>query len=188
VKRFFARVAAACLALAAAVAAAQATQRMPGQGQAEKSDWELQQEERFFKETEVKTPPYFREDDLLEFQLARTTSFRFYVDKASISVGPDLVVRYTLVARSPLGAENVSYEGIHCKGRRHKVYALGQGDRSWRPVVQDWQEADKAWTRVLHREYFCPMHRAIFSAAEGIDALRRGGHPHRQGFGAGSAN
>jgi hypothetical protein len=30
----------------------------------------------------------------------------------------------------------------------------------------------------LWREYFCPHAIAIDDTAEGIDALRRGGHPH----------
>lgn len=181
------RLLAACLALAALPALAQPTQSIPGQAPAEKSDWELRQEEKLFKEAEVRLPPYFNEADLVEFTVSRTTSFRFFVDKASIAIGPDLVVRYTLVARSPQGAENVTYEGIRCKAGSYKVYAFGQSSRSWRPVNQEWQLTDKLWTRVLRREYFCPMHRAIYTVAEGVDALRRGGHPDRENF-SGSAN
>ncbi len=176
-------VAAACAALALQ-AAAQPTQRIPGQAPAEKSDYEIEQERRRgLMEGEVKLPPYFKEGDLIEFEVTRASSMRFYVDHASISVGKDLVVRYTLVARSPQGAENVSYEGIHCKGGTFRVYAFGQSGGKWRPVDLGWQPTDKLWARVLRREYFCPMHRAIFTVAEGVDALRRGGHPDRDNVG-----
>jgi len=144
---------------------------------AEKSEWEIEQEKRDWKEGEVKLPAFFKGDDLIEFQVARTTSLRFYIDPASLSVGADGVVRYTLVARSPSGAENVSYEGLHCKTSSHRIYALGQGNGTWKQVTADWKPASTLWARVLRREFFCPSQLSIFSTAEGLDALRRGGHP-----------
>lgn len=174
----------AAAALVGAQALAQPTQTLPGQAPGPKSDWEREQEERDFRETAVKLPPFFREEDLVEFRVAPTTSFRFYIDRASLSVGEDGVVRYTLVARSPQGAENVTYEGIRCRAGLYRVYALGHRDRSWKPVNLDWRPTDKVWTRVLRREYFCPMHRPIDTVAEGLDALRRGGHPDRDNAGS----
>lgn len=171
-RRRLAGLAAAALALAAA----------PGllaQPADQKSDWELEQEKRFIKEGEVRLPPRYREEDLLEFEVGRTVSFRFYIDKASISIDADQVVRYTLVARSPRGVENVSYEGIHCTSGRTRGYAVGQPGGGWRPVNQDWAEVQKLWTRVLRTDYFCPLHRAIYNPAEGVDALQRGGHRDR---------
>jgi hypothetical protein len=178
---------AALCALVALQALAQSqgpTQAIPGQRPAEKSDYELEQERKGgLIEGAIKLPPYFKEGDLMEFEATRASSMRFYVDRASISVGDDLVVRYTLVARGPQGGENVSYEGIHCKGNTHRIYAFGRSDRTWRPVDLGWQMTDKLWSRVLRRDYFCPNHRAIFNVAEGIDALRRGGHPDRENIG-----
>lgn len=171
-RRRVAGLAAAALALAAA----------PGllaQPSGHKSDWEIEQEERLIKEGEVKLPPYFREEDLVEFQVGRTVSFRFFIDKASLGIDADQLVRYTLVARSPQGVENVSYEGIHCKSGRTRAYAVGQAGGRWRKVNQDWTDVQKPWTRVLRTDYFCPLHRAIYNAAEGVDALRRGGHRDR---------
>jgi hypothetical protein len=144
------------------------------------SDWERRQAEREFREAAVALPPYFREEDLVEFAVAPTTRFRFYVDRGSLSVGEDGVVRYTLVARSPQGAQNVTYEGIRCRAGMHRVYALGQPDRNWKPVTLDWQPTDRLWVRVLRREYFCPMGLPVHDVAEALDALRRGGHPERQ--------
>lgn len=181
------RLAALAAFLCAAQAPAQPAQMLLAQASGPKSDWEREQEERNFREAAVKLPPFYREEDLVEFRVASTTSFRFYVDRASLSVGEDGVVRYTLVARSPQGAENVTYEGIRCKTGTHRVYALGQRDRTWKPVSLDWRPTDKLWTRVLRREYFCPLHRPIDTAAEGLDALRRGGHPDRDNWGTGGA-
>jgi hypothetical protein len=88
------------------------------------------------------------------------------------------VVRYTLVARSPSGVENVSFEGIRCNARTHKVYALGRDDGAWSPVAQsDWQPTASPWARALRRQFFCPHDIAVANAAEGLEALRRGRHP-----------
>lgn len=170
-------------ALAGIALAALALAASPGlqaQSSPFKSDWEEEQEKRIVREGEVKLPARFREEDLLEFEVGRTVSFRFYVDGASLNVGADEVVRYTLVARSPQGVENVSYEGIHCKSGRTKVYAVGHADGQWRSVNQEWVDVQKLWTRVLRTDFFCPLHRAIYDAQEGVDALRRGGHRDRR--------
>lgn len=143
------------------------------------SDWEREQEARGHQESDVRLPPYYREQDLIEIRMPPAASLRFYVDAASVTVTRDLVVRYTLVARSAQGAENVSYEGLRCAGPQHRVYALGQRGGVWKAVDAPWKPAGQVWARVLAREYFCPLRRTILSSAEGLDALRRGGHPER---------
>ena len=174
----------ALLALQAMAQSQGPSQQIPGQRPPEKSDYELEQERlRGLVEGQVKLPPYFKESDLMEFDVTRASSMRYFVDRASISVDKDLVVRYTLVARGPQGGENVSYEGIHCAGSRYKIYARGQSGGKWKQVDLDWQPADKQWTIVLRRDYFCPNHRAIHTVAEGVEALRRGGHPDRDNIG-----
>ena len=101
----------------------------------------------------------------------------------------DGVVRYTLVARSSSGAENVSYEGIRCRAGTYRVYALGsksgapwsqRGASEWRPIEQKTLHRQH---HALWREYFCPHRVPIVDAAEGADALARGGHPDRGGAG-----
>ena len=97
------------------------------------------------------------------------------------------MVRYTLLARSTTGAESVSFNGLRCKGGMHKVYASGRSaDKSW-SVARDreWKELQARSVsrphQALMRDYFCPAGIAITSRDEGIDALRRGGHPHAVG-------
>lgn len=143
------------------------------------SDWEREQERRGLREDEIRLPPYFREQDLVEIRMPPAASLRFYVDAASVTLSSDLVVRYTLVARSAQGAENVSHEGLRCSGPLHRVYALGQAGGVWKTVDSPWKPAGQVWAHVLAREYFCPLGRTILSSAEGVDALRRGGHPER---------
>ena len=152
----------------------------PGAAAQPKTDWEKAQEEREWKETEVRLPPYPKGDGLVEFFVSGSTSFRFYIDPASLAVGPDGVVRYTLVARSPSGVDNVTYEGIRCSTGLYKIFAAGNDGR-WTPRSADWRaiepKAVQRWHNELRGRYFCPLRLPIQSAAEGLSALRQGGHP-----------
>jgi hypothetical protein len=146
-----------------------------------KSVWEEEQEKLGWKEDEVRLPPYPRDANLIEFPVSSGATFRFFIDAASLSVGQDGVVRYTLVARSPAGASNVSYEGIRCSSKSYKVFAQGAGG-AWSPSRQsEWRFIEartiQRWHNVLYFEFLCPRHRPIENAAEGVEALRRGGHP-----------
>ena len=147
------------------------------------SDWEKQNEGRLTKEAAEaapELPPYPRREDLIEFFVSSASDFRFFVDRASISV-KDRIVRYTLVARSPSGVDNVSYEGINCPAGEYQVYARGRSDGTWLSRPGPWQEISprsvQRWHNALYREFFCPNRIAIGDAAEGVHALERGGHP-----------
>ena len=173
------RLLACLLAGMAGAAAAQNTNDLP-QNLGGKSDWELEQEKRNWQEADVRLPPYPRDDALIEIRVSSDTRFRFFVDPASLSSGPDGVVRYTLVARSPSGYANVSYEGIRCAAKEFKVFALG-GDGRWTGRAGEWRpiepKAFQRWHNELYAWFLCPNRQPIASAAEGADALRRGGHP-----------
>jgi len=151
-----------------------------------KSDWEIEVERRGWKESEYKLPAPPKPADLIEFFVSSATDFRFFVDPQSLSVGSDGVVRYTLVARSPSGAENVSYEGIRCSEGWLRVYAYGRPGGGWSERDSEWRPIEtktvQRWHNALRREFFCPQRVPIFDPAEGIDALRRGGHPNAAGL------
>jgi len=166
-----ASVAALCLALAACAA--------PGPLE---SDWQRAQEAKNWHEGQLALPPYPKRGNLVEFVPGPRTDFRFFVDPTSLSVGSDGVVRYVVVARSPQGAESVSYEGLHCSDEQYKIYATGRADERrwveargapWRPVAQ----RAGPWRRTLAEDFFCPGGSPIFTAAEGAEALRHGGNP-----------
>lgn len=134
-------------------------------------------------------PAYPRASGLLPFFVSAASDFRFFVDAASLSVGGDGVVRYTLVARSPQGADSVSFEGMRCDTREVRGYATGRADGTWSRRDTPWRKIEsrsvQRWHNALAAEYFCPGNIPILSPAEGADALRRGGHP-RANHAAGS--
>ena len=153
------------------------------------SDWEREQGRRQWTEGAVTLPATPQPANLLPFFVSAASDFRFFVDGASLSVGKDGVVRYTLVARSPQGVENVSYEGMRCESREVRGYATRRADGSWSRRDTPWRRIlprnAQRWHNALAAEYFCPGKAAIQDAAEGVEALRRGGHP-RAGLAPGS--
>ena len=150
-----------------------------------KGDWEREDDRRNWKEGVVTLPAAPKPENLIEFFPSSASSFRFFVDSASVSVA-DGVVRYTLVARSASGYDNVSYEGLRCKEDSVRVYAYFEGGK-WSRSESDWKPIEarsvQRWHNELRSRYFCPKHLSIMSAAEGVDALRRGGHPMAAGIG-----
>lgn len=148
----------------------------------DKSDWEREQEKRNWREGEVSLPAYPSAQGLLPFFVSSASSFEFFVDAASLSVGADGVVRYALVARSPQGAESVSYEGIRCSTREVRIYATGRvADRAWSRRAGPWRRIEtrsvQRWHNALAAEYFCAGGIILRSPQEGVAALRGGGHP-----------
>jgi hypothetical protein len=132
----------------------------------------------------VALPAYPRASGLIEFTVSPGT-MRFFVDAPSLSVAEkEGVVRYTLVARSPENAENVSYEALSCLTGQYRVQAVGRTDRTWAARGGEWRAVSDTWRRALYKEYFCPQNELIHSAAEGVRALQQGGHPFSRGFGA----
>jgi CNP1-like family protein len=147
------------------------------------SDWERKNAERLALTPEDRPalPPYPKKNDLVEIYVSATADFKYLVDASSLNVAPkQREVRYVLVARSPSGVENVSYEVIRCPDQ-YRVLAVGQRDGRWGGQPGDWREITKgtslSWQYALSRNYFCPHRDPIRSKDEGVYALEHGVHP-----------
>ncbi len=113
-----------------------------------------------WQELLAELPPAPRDADLVTFSVSGASQYRFAIDAYTLSIGSDGVYRYVLVATSPAGSRNVTYEGIRCETAEKKLYAIGQPDGSWV------RARSAAWTRIeevgnnrqqaaLMKEYFC---------------------------------
>jgi hypothetical protein len=152
-----------------------------------KSDWERQNEGRLARDEGgsgsplENLPPFPRGENLAEFSGGGAGDFRFFVDRTSLSVSKDRIVRYVLVARSPSGVDNVTYEGINCREAEYRIYAVGRADGTWASRPGEWRpiarENVQRWHSALRDEYFCPSGIPIENAADGVRALQRGGRP-----------
>lgn len=120
----------------------------------------LLDEDPDWQEGEVVMPPPVEESRLRAFSSGSVSSNRFFVDEGSVSVGEDRVVRYTLVVRTPGGAESVTFEGLRCATGERRIYASGRSNGEWTPMKNSaWQPiTDNAYNRpraALAREHFC---------------------------------
>ena len=91
-------------------------------------EYDFDENTKAWKEIQTRLPPYPKAENLVEFSVSSATSNRFYIDYNSIDVGADGVVRYTVLIRSPQGAETVSCEGLRCENGERQLYAFGHRD------------------------------------------------------------
>lgn len=113
-----------------------------------------------WQEGEVAMPPAPEAARLRAFDVGSPSPNSFLVDEGSVSVGADGVVRYTVIVRTPGGAENVTFEGIRCATGERRIYASGRKDGSWTPMKNSaWQPiGDNTYNRpraALAYDYFC---------------------------------
>lgn len=134
-----------------------------------------------WKESDYKLPPFPQDANLIEFYVGPAETAKFYIDQSSIDAGhDDGVVRYTMVVKTAGGATNVSYEGIYCDAQKLRIYATGRSDGTWSEARNsEWKTMTGTNKRelALARNYFCPNFSPIYSAKEGIRALKLGGNP-----------
>jgi hypothetical protein len=112
-----------------------------------------------FKEDALSLPAYPDDAALIEFRPRGNSKNRFYVDRNSVSLGSDWVVRYTAVIKSPSGVANVSYEAMRCKTSAYKVYAYGTRNGAWTNAREPkWQDVDRtaaSFRYSLWADYLC---------------------------------
>jgi CNP1-like family len=117
------KVVACCLLLFAGHAASQLRDADP--------DW---------RESEVPVPPAFEASRMIQLDMPRHMSVKLGVDPETLRITPDGIVRYVMVAQSPSGTVNATYEGIRCLTAEVKVYARYTASKVWTPVGNpEWQ-------------------------------------------------
>jgi len=118
-------------------------------------------EEKPFTEDVLNLPGFPDDAALIEIRPRGHSKNRFYIDRNSVSLGADRVVRYTAVIKSPSGVANVSYEGMRCKTSEYKVYAYGTRDRTWATTRKPkWQDVDGTTANLrysLRVDYLCDI-------------------------------
>ena len=130
-----------------------------------------------WKEVDAPPPPALRTQGLIPLETSASIGLRFGVDPASVSVGPDGVVRYVVVASSSTGTVNAMYEGLRCNTAEVKVYARHNPDRGWVPVQgAEWQplqnRPNSRHSLVVARTGACIGHGTSGTASEIVRALR----------------
>jgi hypothetical protein len=131
-----------------------------------------------WQEMAVQLPGPPRDADLVPFSVSATATQQFAIDSRSLRVGEDGVIRYTLVAISPSGARNITYEGIRCAAFEKKLYAFGRADGTWsrsrrdqwEPIVRNAANRQQA---TLAQDYFCDGNTVAGNAGIMLERVRR---------------
>lgn len=131
-----------------------------------------------WKESDAPAPPTFSPEKLLPLNMPRYVTLKFGIDPATLTITPDGIVRYVVVARSDSGAISAFYEGILCAKGEVKRYARSHGDGPWRVVaapqwraLNDNQPSPHAW--VFARQGACEANTAASSVEDIVRALRK---------------
>ena len=130
-------------------------------------------------ETAAQLPPYPKAENLIPFNVSSATRNSFFVDSASISVGADKVVRYTVVIDAAGGARNVSYEGMRCENGERRLYAYGHPDGTWSKARNAGWESIRfrsllSYHKALYEDHFCSDGVNVRDAKAAVESLRRG--------------
>ena len=110
---------------------------------------------------QITFPQAPRKADLIPLDSELTDRrYEYFIDRASISMGGDQVLRYTVVLQSDSGARNVFYEGISCATSEFKTYAYATQSGEFRPMTSaSWRKlsttAPYDYRRLLAQRYVC---------------------------------
>lgn len=129
-------------------------------------------------EVAAQLPPYPKAENLIEFNVSSATRNRHFIDKESISVGADNVVRYTVVIEAAGGARNVSFEGLRCESGERRLYAYGHADGTWSKAREAGWENIKlrsllSYRKTLFEELFCSDGIHVRDGKEAVQNLQR---------------
>lgn len=95
-----------------------------------------------WQEVEVPPPPSFQVDHLVPIEMPRHMTVKLGVDPQTLTITPDGIVRYVMVASSPGGTTFAMYEGIRCLTGEVKTYARQGSDGQWNAI------RDPQWKRL----------------------------------------
>lgn len=141
----------------------------------------VEPEQKPQQELEVALPAFpDKTSSWLRFETTAVTKNRFFIDRDSLSIGEDGVIRYALIIQSPSGVKNVSFEGMRCNSAEIKQYAWGGPDGQWSPARNpQWQviRADRMNGQhvTLMEQYFCTTDAVIRKASDIVRLLEKGG-------------
>jgi len=114
-----------------------------------------------WREGEAKYPDPPKDENLVRLAIDRLGGgFEVFLDRPSLTIGEDGIVRYTVVLRTRQGANNVYYEGIRCDTQAYKTYAYGTLKGGFKELrTARWRDISPTgggdYHYELYSDYFC---------------------------------
>jgi CNP1-like family len=116
-------------------------------------------------------------ENLLPFYVSAIATQSFAIDAKSLTVGTDGVIRYTLMARSESGVQNISYEGVRCESWEKKLYAFWHQTGNWSRSRRDrWEQVERNIANrpqaALIKDYMCEGKTIAGNAEQILERIR----------------
>jgi len=133
------------------------------------------------QELDVVLPAYPEKKNLMDLKIATDgMQFTVYLDKTSLVLGEDGVVRYTVVLVPGSGVWNVSYEGLRCGEKQYRRFAYGL-DGIWQSLnASPWRDVRGSGANryrvILYEHYFCNLMRPDQSVEQMLDSFSENWH------------
>ncbi len=113
-----------------------------------------------WQEQAATLPPFPANQDLLAIEMTGPTNVTANLDRSTLQVGDDGVVRAVYVITSSGGVRNTFFDGFRCATRQYKTYAYSVGTAEWtRATNTAWKDIQRrsinAVRDTLHEDYFC---------------------------------
>lgn len=89
-----------------------------------------------WSESAAPPPPSYEATRLLPFDVPGASTLKYGVDPNTITITPEGLVRYVVVASSASGAVNAMYEAIRCSTGEYKTYARRTLDSEWKSLPE----------------------------------------------------
>lgn len=129
-------------------------------------------------EVQAQLPAYPKQENLVRFNVSSATDNTYSIDTASISIGQDQVVRYTVVIDSSRGARTVNFEGMRCDPTEFKIYAFGHPDNTWsKNRYAKWEDYQLrsllSYHKALFEDHFCQNGMRVRTVKDAIRDLKR---------------
>ena len=129
-----------------------------------------------WEETTVPPPPAFSESRLLQIEMPPYMSLKFGVDPGTITITPDGIVRYVVVASSRSGGgANAFYEGVRCSTGEVKSYARynsGAWQETKNPEWKRINDLNSRYTQALSTQGICRGNAPRASVGEMVQNIR----------------
>jgi hypothetical protein len=149
-------------------------------------DYDFDEGKTPWQEIEAQLPAAPKPENLREINVGAASPNRYLIDITSLSLGEDGVARYTIVARSPYGAETVNFEGMRCASAERKIYAFGRKNGSWsRNRYAKWEPvkltAQIHHAKAMYEDFLCPDGVLAKGLDDVLRALKSGRYAHPTG-------
>ena len=134
-----------------------------------------------WKEADPPAPPDWSLSAWIPLELSIRSNLQYGVDPSTVSIGPDYVVRYVVVAYTPGGTSNAFYEGLRCATGEVKTYARTTVPGQWNLVAKpQWKGLDfnmnaNRHTLALARQSLCDN--TVVGGRTASDLVRRLKYP-----------